>query len=95
MIKLTCSAQTALDILMICNFYADNNCHNVLSDDTARRMIKTVVSGTRVSPVGICTIVMDEEDCTDLKLLLSHYEHTVAHGNPVLLALLKQFDDAQ
>ena len=95
MIKLTCSAQVALDILMICNVYADHDWHNILSDDTARRMIKTVVSGIKMSPVGICTIALYEEDCVDLKLLLSHYERTVAKGNEALLAVLAQMDDVQ
>ena len=93
MIKLTCGAQTALNILMVCNFYADNDCHNILSDDTARRMIKTVVSQTSMSPVGICTIKLHESDCVDLKLLLSRYENTIANGNEELLAILAQMDD--
>ena len=95
MIKLTCGAQTALNILMVCNFYADNDCHNILSDDTARRMIKTVVSQTSMSPVGICTIKLHESDCVDLKLLLSRYENTIANGNEELLAILAQMDDVQ
>ena len=95
MLKLTCGAQTALNILMVCNFYADNDCHNILSDDTARRMITTVVARTKMSPDGICTIMLDEYDCVDLKLLLSHYENTIANGNAELLAILAQMDDVQ
>ena len=95
MIKLTCGAQTALNILMVCNFYADNDCHNILSDDTARRMIKTVVEQTSMSPVGVCTIKLQESDCVDLKLLLSRYENTIANGNAELLAILAQMDDVQ
>ena len=92
MIKLTCGAQTALNILMVCNFYADNDCHNILRDDTARRMIKTVVAQTKMSPDGICTIMLDEYDCVDLKLLLEFYEHTITQGNAELLAILAQME---
>ena len=95
MVKLTCGAQTALNILMICNFYADNDCHNILSDGTARRMIKTVIAQTKMSPDGICTIMLDEDDCVDLKLLLSRYENTIVNGNEELLAILAQMDDVQ
>lgn len=95
MIKLTCGAQTALNILMVCNFYADNDCHNILSDDTARRMIKTVIARTKMSPDGICTIMLDEYDCVDLKLLLEFYEHTIAQGNAELLAILAQMEAAE
>ena len=95
MIKLTCGAQTALNILMVCNFYADNDCHNILSDDSARRMITTVVEQTSMSPIGVCTIKLNDSDCVDLKLLLSHYENTIANGNVELLAILAQMDDAQ
>lgn len=95
MIKLTCGAQTALNILMVCNFYADNDCHNILSDDTARRMIKTVIAQTKMSPDGICTIMLDEDDCVDLKLLLSRYENTIVNGNEELLAILAQMEAAE
>ena len=95
MIKLTCGVQTALNILMVCGFYADNDCHNILSDDTARRMITTVAAQTSMSPMGVCTIKLNDSDCVDLKLLLSHYENTIANGNSELLAILAQMDDVQ
>lgn len=74
---ITCKPHTALGILAICNFYADNNCHNVLSDDTARRMIKTVVEGLKLGDDTTCSINLDDVTCEDLHLLLSYYARTV------------------
>ena len=78
MTKITCSPRAALDVLLICNYYADNDCHKSICDDTARRMIKTVIKHTRVNANGATVITVHEEDREVLRQLLAEYVDTYA-----------------
>lgn len=90
MITLTCTPHVALGIIAICNFYADNDCHNVLSDDTARRMIKTVAEGLVLGDDTACSIKLNLVECEYLYLLLSYFARTVPDSNVQLEGVILQ-----
>lgn len=90
MVKLTCTPHVALGIIAICNFYADNDCHKVLCDDTARRMIKTIAEGLVLGDDTTCSIKLDEVDCEDLYLLLEYFERTIPDSRVYLDDVLQQ-----